>query len=175
MTTIIGIQENDRALILADALTSNDGRPFTGPSIRKIVTRGEYLLAAAGAGGTCDFINHVWKPPHYRHSSEVYEFLASTVVPSLIKGLKANDLMANEKEENTTWQLMLALDGQVFQIEADGTVLQDVSGLYGIGTGAAYALGALQAGATEQEAMQIASMFDIYTRPPFQILKQVRG
>jgi ATP-dependent protease HslVU (ClpYQ) peptidase subunit len=173
MTTIIGIQENDQALLLADGLTTNDGRPFAGLAMQKIVSRGEYLLAAAGPGGTCDWITHVWKPPHYRHSGSVYDFLVTTAVPALIKGLRANDLAPSEKDDNSTWQLMLALDGQVFQVESDGTVLQDGTGLYGIGTGAPYALGALLAGATEQEALQIASTFDIYTKPPFQIVRQV--
>ena len=173
MTTIIGQRTSEGCVIAADALTTSDGRPFAGPSIRKIVDRGEYLLAASGAGGLCDHITHVWRPPNYRGSSTVYDFLTATVVPSLMKSLRASDMLTGDKEENT-FQLVLALAGEVFQIEADGTVLDDVRGLYGIGSGAAYALGALEAGADISEALDIAALFDVYTRAPIQIMRQHR-
>lgn len=172
MTTIIGRDTHEGCVLAADALTTSDGRPFAGPSIRKIVARGEYLLAASGAGGLCDHITHVWKPPKYTGGA-VYDVLTASVVPSLMKSLRNSDMLTGDKEENT-FQLLLAVAGEVFQIEADGTVLDDESGLYGIGSGAAYALGAIEAGATLTEALDIAAVYDVYTRAPMQIVRQVR-
>jgi ATP-dependent protease HslVU (ClpYQ) peptidase subunit len=40
-------------------------------------------------------------------------------------------------------------------------------GLYGVGSGSSFALGALAGGATWKQAMQIAARNDVYTAPPF--------
>jgi len=47
-------------------------------------------------------------------------------------------------------------------------------GIYGIGSGAPYAVGALHAGATWKQAMQIATRNNIFTAPPFLTHKQTR-
>ena len=46
------------------------------------------------------------------------------------------------------------------------------SGVYGIGSGSKYAIGALQAGADWQTAMEIAEKNDIYTAAPFCLFQQ---
>jgi len=51
-------------------------------------------------------------------------------------------------------------------------VLETSTGLYGIGTGASYALGAIAHGATLQEAMKIAKKFDINTNGKIQIVER---
>jgi hypothetical protein len=47
-------------------------------------------------------------------------------------------------------------------------------GIYGIGSGSAYAVGALQAGATWRQAMNIAAKNNVFTAPPFITHKQTR-
>ena len=47
-------------------------------------------------------------------------------------------------------------------------------GIYGIGSGSAYAVGALQAGATWRQAMQIAAKNNVFTAPPFISHKQAK-
>ena len=173
MTTIIGIQNLDEANLYADVLTTSDGRAFDAPSMKKIIVRGDYVLAAAGAGGICDHITHVWRPPTYK-GIPVYEFAVSQVVPSLMNSLNSSNLLTGDKDD-IAWQVLAAVDGEIFQIESDGTVLQSSDGLYGIGTGSPYALGALATGATESEAMQVAARFDMNTRLPMQVVRQVRS
>jgi ATP-dependent protease HslVU (ClpYQ) peptidase subunit len=51
-------------------------------------------------------------------------------------------------------------------------VLHRADGLYAIGSGAAYAIGALEAGATPTEAVEIASRNDVMTGLPTQTIKQ---
>lgn len=170
MTTIIGLQWQWGCEIAADGRTTSDGRPFTGASMVKVVARGEYILAAAGSGGACDWVTHAWKPPVFKGPS-VYEFLVGSFSPHLQKSLNANGFQPSKDDDGVS--LLVAVAGEVFQIEGDGTVMQDVRGLYGIGTGSAYALGAIEAGADIDEAFEIAARFDIYTSPPITVVKQV--
>ena len=170
MTTIIGQQWSWGCEIAADGRTTSDGRPFTGSAMVKVVARGEYILAAAGGGAACDWVTHAWKPPAFK-GTDVYEFLVSSFSPHLQKSLNTNGFQPSKDEDGVS--LLVAVAGYVFQIESDGTVLQDVGGLYGIGTGSAFALGALEAGADLPEAFDIAARFDIYTSPPITVMKQV--
>lgn len=172
MTTIIGLQWDWGCEIAADGRTSDDGRPFNGRSMVKVVARGEYLLAAAGNGSACDYITHTWKPPAYK-GGDVYEFLVTQFTPSLQKSLNINGF-SGSKEEDAGAPMLVAVAGEVYQVATDGTVMQDTEGVYGIGTGAPYALGAIDAGADICEALRIAERYDIYTGAPFTVLKQVR-
>jgi ATP-dependent protease HslVU (ClpYQ) peptidase subunit len=47
-------------------------------------------------------------------------------------------------------------------------------GIYGIGSGSPYAIGALQAGATWKQSMQIAAKNNVFTAPPFITHKQTK-
>ncbi len=50
----------------------------------------------------------------------------------------------------------------------------DTKGIYGIGSGASYAIGALQAGASWKQAMNIAAKNNVFTAPPFITHKQTK-
>jgi ATP-dependent protease HslVU (ClpYQ) peptidase subunit len=60
----------------------------------------------------------------------------------------------------------------LFEIDSDFAVAMNDSGLYAIGSGGDYALGALHAGAPVLEAMRIAALNNNGTSAPFHILKQ---
>jgi ATP-dependent protease HslVU (ClpYQ) peptidase subunit len=45
-------------------------------------------------------------------------------------------------------------------------------GIYGIGSGSKYAIGALCVGANWQEALEVAERNDIYTSKPFKCFEQ---
>jgi len=60
------------------------------------------------------------------------------------------------------------------QVDDTLSVLMRDDGIYGIGSGAPYAIGALQAGATWRRAMQIAAKNNVFTAPPFITHKQTK-
>jgi ATP-dependent protease HslVU (ClpYQ) peptidase subunit len=70
---------------------------------------------------------------------------------------------------------MISVKGQLFIICSDFTVVQDEEGFYGIGSGGAYAVGALYAGSTPEDAIRTAMKFDVNTGGNIQIMKQVRN
>ena len=67
---------------------------------------------------------------------------------------------------------MIALHGQVFEIADDFSISLDDSGFYGVGSGSAYAIGALNVGATVEQALTIAAKNDAFTSAPFIYLEQ---
>ena len=170
MTTIIGIEDINGCLLLADSQTTNGDRPYFDSSLAKIIQRGDYLLAVAGSGRAADIINWRWKTPSVEHTANLYEFMITHVVPSMRASLTANGYPTSNEED--VFVVLIAVHGRIFEIETDGTVLVRQDGVYGIGTGAPYALGAIAAGATPDEAMQIAVRNDIYTGGDIQWVRQ---
>ena len=61
------------------------------------------------------------------------------------------------------------MNGEVFQITNDFTLLRSSTGIYGIGSGADYAIGALMAGASVEDAIKIAIKLDINSGGSIQI------
>lgn len=74
----------------------------------------------------------------------------------------------------------IELDGMALQVMPDKTIVVWEGGfmplpahhtkVYGIGSGSPYALGAISAGASLQDAVRIASMWDEYTSPESDVI-----
>jgi len=149
--------------IAADAQTTSGDRPFGSQHQPKIVTRSDYTYAVAGKGYACDVAQFHWTPPisqAVRGTRDVYMHVVKAVVPSL---RDAFDRAGVTFEGDESFQMIIAHRDVLLQIESDFTVLLDDTGWYAIGSGAPYALGALAMGATAEEAVRTAAIFDIWT------------
>lgn len=163
MTTIVGVQEADRCIIGADSQTTSGDRPYTSKHTPKITIIGEYMIAAAGQGLATDVLMHHWKPPSMRTSATEYLHMVRDVVPSIRAAFNKHEVTFTGDE---SFQALIAMHGQLFEIASDYTVLVRDDGYYAIGSGASYALGALHMGATVEEALEVAELNDIYTSGP---------
>lgn len=163
VTTIAGLQKYTGWEMAADGQTTSGDRPFESVLQPKIVTKADYTFACAGKGYACDVAAFHWSPPESTVTEgheEMYLHLVKNVVPSL---RAAFDRAGVTFEADETFQMLIAHRELIAQIESDFTVLLADNGLYAIGSGAAYALGAMEAGAEVYEAVHIASRLDIWT------------
>jgi ATP-dependent protease HslVU (ClpYQ) peptidase subunit len=173
MTTIIGQQHEWGCVVASDMqTTSGESRPFNGSHMAKQVERGDFIIAAGGNAGPCDYAMHIWKPPKVPLDVDVHLFLVRKVVPSLRAGLKKYLGYDLNDSPSATMTLLLAVHGEVFLIETDGTVMHHESGIYSVGSGGQYAVGALHAGCTVEAALSAAEHNDIYTSGPFTVHRQ---
>lgn len=164
MTTIAALQTGDGWVIASDGQTTSNDRPFTSRHQPKVIVKADYAFAVAGKGSACDVACHRWMlPPSAADGAseeQVYQHMVRLVAPSLRREFDAQGVALGEDE---SFQMIIAHKGLLFQIEYDFTVLLDDFGMYAIGSGAPYALGAMEAGATPAQAVQIASKFDVWT------------
>jgi len=173
MTTIIAVQHKESCIFAADSRTTgSDGRPYHHMSVAKVTDRDGWLIAGSGDAPACDLIQHGWKAPKQVKTLDNYKYMVTVVSPSIRKYLKDNgyEIDANDKESG--FLLLLAYKGTIYEVDDTYTVSMRDDGLYGIGSGSKWALGALQAGATMDEALEIAARNDIYTAGPFISLVQ---
>jgi len=175
LTTIIAIQHEHGVVICADAQTTgSNGRIFSHPNQLKIIERGKFLLAGSGDSAPCDYFQHTFKPPTPRGAewSDLYHFMIVKFVPALKQCLRDNDWKKDSDDSDSGFSFLVAIGGEVFSLDDDFSIALTSTGMYGVGSGSSYALGALLAGANLNEAMTIASENDAYTSGPFQTMEQ---
>lgn len=170
MTTILGVQHQWGVEMAADSQITWGDRPVNSFGVNKIANRNGYLLAAAGDGRIADMVCYEWRLPKLPASGDLYQFMVAKVVPSLRKELTD----AGVDVKSAEFAVLIAARGQLFAFSSDLTVVRDEDGLYGIGTGGDYALGALYAGADVEQAIMIAMKLDVNTGGVVQIEKQVK-
>lgn len=170
MTTIIAVQYDDKAVIGADSQTTGStGRKAIHSQMVKINQRGDFIIAGAGECAPCDIAQHIWKPPTPKgvEWNDIYHFMVAKVIPSLKACFKEQEYKWDKEDDETKFNFLIAIGGQVFEIADDMSVSLDATGFYGVGSGSSYAIGALEAGATISKALEIAAKNDAYTSAPF--------
>jgi ATP-dependent protease HslVU (ClpYQ) peptidase subunit len=177
MTTVIAIQHHDGVEMIADSQINSTGKPYFHGDMVKIVERNRYLIGVAGRVVALQAIQNAWNPPTIaaNFKGNLYNFVITKIVPSLKMFIDESKMFSDkEKEEGELFSIILAIRGEVFEIDEDYSVARREDGMYAIGSGADFALGALMAGASAESAMQIAASLDVNTHDPFIALYQER-
>lgn len=182
MTTIVAVQYDDRVIFAADnQVTGDDGRIYRHPRMEKITERGEYLIAGSGEVGPCDIAQHIWIPPKptVKDLQDVYHFMITKVMPNLRKCLSDNgydfsDGRGDGKVAESRFNFLIAVGGEVFDVADDCSICMSGDGIYGVGSGASYAIGALHAGAKPLKALAISEKLDSNTSGPFLVKEQYK-
>ena len=168
MTTVIGIQGVGNCLLACDSQTTGEtGRPYIHDKVNKIVERGKYLIAGSGDADACDIIQHLWEPPKPPRKKDMYNFVVSKVAPSIKACLKEKGYEPDKNDKEAGFLFLIAIRGTIYEIDTTCTVSLRDDGIYGIGSGSKYAIGALYVGANWWEALEVAEANDIYTSRPF--------
>lgn len=170
MTTIIGIEYATECFMVADSQTTDDnGFIYNHPDVKKLSERNGFIIGGSGEVLPCDVAQHIWEPPTptSKDKKDLYHFMITKVMPSLRKCLTDNGYNFDENKSESRFQFLIAVCGEIFDIDNDCSVSKNQSGVYAAGSGAAYALGALHAGADAHQAMEIASALTAFTAGPY--------
>lgn len=168
MTTIVAVQHKNGFVVAADSQITDGDRPFISKDVPKISKVGQYVIAGAGVSRYCDIIQFGWTPPVYDGSDE-YTFLVSKFIPEM---RKAHEETGYTLKDDDSFQFIVGLNNKLFYITNDYSVIRTNTGIYGVGSGSLYAIGALFAGANIKEAVQIAIKLDINSGGRIQIVKR---
>jgi len=175
MTTVIAIQHIDGVEMIADSQINSTGKPYFHDDMVKIVERNKFLIGVAGRVVALQAIQNSWNPPALtaNYKGSIYNFVITKIVPSLKMFIDESKMFSDkEKEDGELFSILLAIKGEVFEIDEDYSVARRSDGVYAIGSGADFALGALMAGSSMRHAMEIAASLDVNTHEPFITLHQ---
>ena len=177
MTTIVGVCKNGNVTMGADSLVTAGIRKHIHPSMPKIINNNGYLIGGAGDVAACDILMYIWLPPmpNAAQRKHMYKFMITDVVPSMREALEENGYKPDSNDKEAGFEILIAIDGELFNISDDFSVLMDETGIYGVGSGAQFAIGAMHAGYSVEKALEIAEKNSPYTAGPFQIVRQQKS
>lgn len=199
MTTIVGIQGDGFAVLCTDSRISSfdsSGNAYQittlGAGTSKIAINGKYLLGAAGDVRAINILHYSFLPPTptpQTRGKKLDAFITNKFVPSLRHCFDEQGYSTppdadkdHVAEQGST--ILAVINATIYIIESDYSWTSDTNGIYAIGSGAPYALGAIQAlqpkiRPTIQQAkniatkaLTVATKFDPYTGAPFQTYTQ---
>lgn len=166
MTTIVAIEKPGKTIFAADSQVSAGSDMFSG--MVKIEQNAEYTFAAAGVARSIQVLQFASLPPIPKTSNEkeLDRFFTVEIIPTLRKAFEEEDLDVLEES-----QFLVALRTRVYSVNgACGFWKRTETGLYAIGSGSRYALGALEAGAGVKKAIKIAGKYDRGTNTDVKIV-----
>jgi ATP-dependent protease HslVU (ClpYQ) peptidase subunit len=196
MTTIVGIQGDGFAVVATDSRISSmgsDGVAYQvstlGTGSSKVAQNGKYLLGAAGDVRAINILHHAFAPPTPAPAARgkaLDQFITLKFVPALRDTFEESGYAPSSKDEQAEQgsTILVVINATIYIIESDYSWTSESNGIYSIGTGAPYSLGAVQAlmpktKPTLQQAKNIAikalnitAKFDPYTGPPVQTYTQ---
>lgn len=199
MTTIIGIQGLDYALVCTDSrISSIDEGGFAsqittlGTNSSKIAENGKYLLGAAGDMRAINILHHAFQPPPVPAGTtgkKLDNFITTKFIPSLRECFEKQGYAAPERDTSSHIAehgstVMCVVAGTIYVIDGDYSWTSDINGTYALGTGSSYALGALhvlsaskkmtvvQAKRTALKSIAVSAKYDAYTGAPFHVYVQ---
>jgi ATP-dependent protease HslVU (ClpYQ) peptidase subunit len=199
MTTIIGMQGEDFAVICADSRISeiDDGGIATQfgvlkDSSAKMALNGRYLLGAAGDLRAINLLHHAFTPPvcpPNLRGKKLDHFITVKFIPALRECFEAQGYASPDNDEKQHIAehgsaVVAVINGTIYIIDGDYSWISDVNGVYAVGTGAQYALGALHALTPRRsltlntarkiavQAVAAAAKFDPHTGAPYHTFVQ---
>ena len=186
MTTVVAIEIADRVVFAADSQITEDNQRTIATTTPKLIAVGQYILGIVGDSRPGDILAYNWKPPTYKGADPV-QWMGKKVMPSILAAFKENgyDPFEAVKEKDAGFDYLVSFSGNVFHIATDLSFIKSDIGIYGLGSGGAYAIGYLYAHLGSfrianverhaRKAVEIASILDINTCPPIQLATQLKG
>ena len=189
MTTVAAVQGEGWVVVGYDSrVTENQEKIFTlAKENGKVIKNGNYLLGAAGDMRAINLLSYVFKPPVINpttHGVRLDKFMTAVFIPELKKCFEDASYSKDGEMES---QVIVVVNGTIYEIGNDYSWAHDESGIYSIGSGGDYAISALLAtfetrkrtiGTAKilvRQAITIASKLDPNTAPPIYIQVQHFG
>lgn len=194
MTTIVAYQGDNYSVIAHDSrISDTDPNGFVAqvmtlkPGAGKVVKNGKYLLGAAGDLRAINILHHVFtpvSPPANATGIKLDKFMTTKFIPELRACFESQGYASPEREASDHMAeqgslLIVSIHATIYIIDGSYSWMSDSGGLYALGTGAPYALGALkamfpkknvtasQAKALALKALGVAAHYDPHTSTPF--------
>jgi ATP-dependent protease HslVU (ClpYQ) peptidase subunit len=146
MTTIAAVQGSGFAVIGYDSRISGEGgRLYVLPkNSPKVIKNGSYLLGAAGDLRAVNLLATISlpEPAEKMNAVELDRFVSTQIIPVIKNWFEENGYGKDGEQQS---ELMLCVRGVLYELSENYDCTRDANGIYGIGSGSSYAVGALHA------------------------------
>lgn len=127
----------------------------------KVFANGDIILGVSGDVLAVNVLRHASLPPMPEDEWDVDRFVTNDLIPALGKALyDYNALKFNDGKAEAPFTALLVVRGRVYEVSTDLSWTRRVDRTYAVGSGWAFAIGAISAGASIREALDIAAQHD---------------
>lgn len=163
MTTVLAIETPEGITFGWDSQITTGWHSYDGEAPKVFVNNG-MVFGVAGALLDASVIRHADLPDPDDAGWDIDKWVTNRLVPAIAEALSDRGALTttNGKIE-TDSNVIFAVRGRMYDLGADFCVLRRADSLYAIGSGSPYARGALSAGSTILEALEIAAQHDMGT------------
>jgi len=159
MTTIIAIETPEGVQIGCDSqATGGDKIQMEQP---KVFVNNGAIYGVAGVALLANELRYAELPKPPAETSDTDKWMTTEFIPALRAILEA--IAPKRSEDDFEMHLIVVANARVYEIGGNSGWIRSTSGVYAAGSGAAFALGALSAGASLDRALGIAAKHDPYT------------
>jgi len=180
MTCIAAVAKNGKVWMGGDSASVSDDGDHDLVATEKVFKRGEFLYGFAGCWRTGQVLRHIFKEPARpnRKSLSDLDYLVGHWIDAW-RELLATRGIHKTFETGASGQyatLLLGYRGTLYQIEQDHAVLTPRDGIFAIGSGSDFALGALHVMPSKppalrvRMALQASERYSGSVRGPFTVL-----
>lgn len=166
MTTIVAVQRKGDVEFAADSQMTY-GNLKSPDSFRKVFANGPVVFGFAGsvrAANVLRFMDVPALPKKRLNRNDLERWVVTDLVPAMQDALETGNAMEIHNNEVDSYsRVLVSVQGSVYEIGSNFSVTRESSGVYSVGSGSDFALGAMAAGASPAEAVKIASKLDSYT------------
>lgn len=167
MTTIIAIEREGRVAIAADSQTTFGRHRASTGEAHKIFVNNGMVFAVAGSVRGSSVIRYADLPSPDDAGWDVDRWVTTSLIPALIKAWEgARALEISSSIAFSTNAMLVVVKDRVYKIDPDQGWTRNVDGVYAVGSGGDFALGALYSGSGMLEALRAAAALDVYTALP---------
>jgi len=180
MTCVIGLKTQNDVYLAADSVcTDTQTLHLHTRNERKIFTNGNAIFGYSGLCRLPQVVEYNFKMPKQTQKDDM-EFLCSTFVDALRKCFKkASFTELQSGREFFAGQLLLGYKNNIYEIEGDFTIMNEINAMAGhnftaIGCGRDLALGSLYSSSTVKdhkvrlrEALEVAEKYSSGVAKPF--------
>jgi len=163
MTTILAAKTDKGKIHFAwDTQTTAGHKAINGGD--KVFVNGGVVFGVSGTVRTADVLQYMKVPKRTKADGDTRKWIITKLVPAIISEMKRVDAAYMENgQANTESSTIIAVDDVIGYLGSDLSFVEDALGLYGVGSGSSFAMGAFLGGASLTEAVQVAGILDVYT------------
>lgn len=171
MTTVVAIERVGGVTFASDSQVTLGGR--AAGQTAKVVRNGGTAFGITGRLRTTNVLAHAELPVYDpEEAGPVDKWLTRELIPAMKKALtEAQTLEIDKGLVDVNGMMLVSVAGRVYYIGDDFGWWRPDDGNYAVGSGAQYALGALHAGATPEQAVAAAAYYDVYTSGETSVIK----
>lgn len=172
MTTIIAKKVKGGVKFAYDSQVTWGNSKLTSDS--KVFQRGLVVFGFSGSCRDGDVVKHDMDMPEFKkkHRADPERWIIRKLIPAIQHALDKNHQLETRNNQSTTEShIIVSIPGFIGVLATDLSLVGQFEDCVGVGSGSDYAVGAVHAGASLEQAVAIAAKLDVGTGGEINVLE----